>query len=341
MRMHLKHSVLFIFIQFTEIIYCLTINDVCSADDDTCKKPNLPGVGKIEKGKCSLTGVLLRFRQLSLLECAKECFITSNCTSINYRQNWKLCDLVMSNAIGNEIADDSTCIKSNITTWEKFQSLAGKCAYHNCEEGQKCKINANNNRFKCVEAYCKGLPNTPHAELQEPFGLRRNLDTGNKYKCNNGYNMEGKPFAVCKSPGHWKVLFNCTTKAACSAEGYKYDMNTTTCIKLVKADKSYWDNAKETCQQQPGGDLVSITTKEKWYYVIEYLKAADIGSEKVWIGLKDKHWMNGVDFTKLDGIFGSLSSANANKPCGMIKQSELDYHKCQHNNMFLCEILIA
>lgn len=58
---------------------------------------------------------------------------------------------------------------------------------------------------------CKGLPNTTNAELQEPFGLRRDLDTGNKFKCGHGYKMAGKPFAVCKSPGNWTVLFNCTS----------------------------------------------------------------------------------------------------------------------------------
>lgn len=42
------------------------------------------------------------------------------------------------------------------------------------------------------------------------FGLRRDLDTGNKFMCSNGYTMKGKPFAVFKSPGEWKVLFNCT-----------------------------------------------------------------------------------------------------------------------------------
>ncbi|CAC5416917.1 unnamed protein product [Mytilus coruscus] len=92
-----------------------------------------------------------------------------------------------------------------------LESLAGKCADHNCEEGQKCQLNAKGNDIICVEIYCKGLPITPHGELQEPFGLRRNLDTGNKYKCDNGYKMKGKPFAVCKSPGQWTVLFNCTS----------------------------------------------------------------------------------------------------------------------------------
>ncbi|VDI71657.1 Hypothetical predicted protein, partial [Mytilus galloprovincialis] len=247
------------------------MDDVCSADDDKCKKPNLSGVGMIEKGKCSLTGELLRFRPMTLLDCAKKCFITSQCTSINYRQNWKLCDLVMSSDDGNKMADDSTCIRSNITTWQK--SLAGQCADHNCEKGQKCEFNADGNNLKCVEAYCKGLPITPNAAVDERFGLRRNLDTGNKYKCNKGYKMKGNPFAVCQSPGHWKVLFYCTTKVTvCGAEGYQYDMTTKTCIKLVKAPKSKWEAAREICQRQADGDLVSITTKEKWDFIIKYLE---------------------------------------------------------------------
>ncbi|CAG2193355.1 unnamed protein product [Mytilus edulis] len=59
---------------------------------------------------------------------------------------------------------------------------------------------------------CKGLPTTHNAAVDERFGLRRNLDTGSKYKCDKDYKMKGNPFAVCQSPGEWKVLFNCTTK---------------------------------------------------------------------------------------------------------------------------------
>ncbi|XP_071138605.1 uncharacterized protein [Mytilus edulis] len=323
--MNLKKSFsLLLVIQFTGIVYCLNMDDVCSADDDKCKKPNLFGVGMIEKGKCSLTGVLLRFHQLSMLECAKKCFITSNCTSINYRQDWKLCDLVMSDGEANEIADDSTCIRSNITTWQK--SLAGKCAGYKCEEGEKCEFNPHDKSLKCVKAYCKGLPNTPNATVDERFGLRRNLDTGNKYKCNKDYKMEGNPFAVCQSPGHWKVLFNCTTKAVCRTVGYTYDKSTTTCIKLVKYPKSDWEDAWETCRQQPRGDLVSITTKEKWDFIIKYLQAAEVKSETLWIGLKEKRWilltggslfrdvslqkLIDVDILSLDDSFGATLPAD-------------------------------
>ncbi|XP_052084747.1 uncharacterized protein LOC127721941 [Mytilus californianus] len=345
--MHSKHSVLFVVIQFTEIIYSLNMEDVCSAEDDTCKKPNLSGVGEIEKGKCSLAGVLLRFRQLSLLECAKECFITSNCTSINYRQNWKLCDLVMSNAIRNEIADDSTCIKSNITTWEK--SLAGKCAGHNCEEGQKCELNADDTKYKCVKAYCKGLPNTPNAELQEPFGLRRDLDTGNKFKCGYGYKMAGKPFAVCKSPGKWTVLFNCTSAKECASNEILFDGETTTCIKLVSTRGTTWKNARKYCQEQEGGDLVSIISKAKWDFITKSFSNV----RSVWIGLKDKTWMTGESFSNIYGVTIQLNNYDSGYPlqvnknsCGILAPLStvpLQDENCniRERPSFLCEIIMS
>ncbi|CAG2197147.1 unnamed protein product [Mytilus edulis] len=276
------------------------MDDVCSADDDTCKKPNLSGVGMIEKGKCSLTGVLLRFHQLSMLECAKKCFITSNCTSINYRQNWKLCDLVMSDDDGNEIADDSTCIRSNITTWQK--SLAGKCADHKCEGGKTCEFNPNDKSLKCVEAYCKGLPNTPNATVDERFGLRRNLDTGNKYKCNKGYEMKGNPFAVCKSPGEWKVCFTAHQ------------------LKSVARINSSLTEKRPLAWS---GDLVSITSKSKWDFIMGNFKS--VGS--IWIGLKDKTWMTGESFNNIFGVTvqlndydGDYSSEDENS-CGILQPS--------------------
>lgn len=58
----------------------------------------------------------------------------------------------------------------------------------------------------------------------------------------------------------------------CRTVGYTYDKSTTTCIKLVKYPKSYWEDARETCRQEPRGDLVSITTKEKWDFIIKYLQ---------------------------------------------------------------------
>lgn len=58
----------------------------------------------------------------------------------------------------------------------------------------------------------------------------------------------------------------------CSAEGYEYNMTMKTCLKLVKAPKSKWEDARKTCKRKPGGDLVSITTKEKWDFIIKYLK---------------------------------------------------------------------
>lgn len=55
---------------------------------------------------------------------------------------------------------------------------------------------------------CEDSSHTANAEAQEPPGLRRDLDTGNEFICDNGYKMEGKPFAVSQSPGEWKLLFH-------------------------------------------------------------------------------------------------------------------------------------
>lgn len=244
---------------------------------------------------------------------------------------------------GNEIDADPSCIKSDITTWKK--SLAGKCADYKCAKGKKCQLNAKDNELQCVDAYCKDLPPTSNSAIDEPFGLRRNLDTGNKYKCKNDYKMEGKPFAVCQSPGHWKVLFTCT-KVVCSAHGYTYDEATNTCIKLVKTDGSTWMNAKSTCKKE-GGDLVSISTMKKWNFIIRYLGE---NRKNVWIGLKDKKWMTGED---INSVFDNISQLNnfdsdyekeTDNTCGVIYRSPkpLQDANCniQKYKWLLCELLI-
>lgn len=119
-KMEAKLSVLFNLSGLTEMSYCLKMNNVCSTDDIRCNKPNISGIGMIVKGKCSLTWVLLRFRKLSLLGCAKECFITSQYMFINYRQKRKLSDLVMVDPKGNVIDTDSTSVNIDITTWNKI-----------------------------------------------------------------------------------------------------------------------------------------------------------------------------------------------------------------------------
>ncbi|CAG2230281.1 unnamed protein product [Mytilus edulis] len=84
------------------------MKDVSPADNLSCEEPNISGPGLLKFGKCSKIGVLLRYHQLSLLECVKECLITSQCISINYRHNWNLCDVVTSVSNSNDMDNDTT-----------------------------------------------------------------------------------------------------------------------------------------------------------------------------------------------------------------------------------------
>ncbi|VDH99146.1 Hypothetical predicted protein [Mytilus galloprovincialis] len=95
------------------------MNDVCPADNKSCEEPNIFVPGLLEFGKCLKVGVLLRYHKVSLLECVKECLITSQCTSFNYRHNWNLCDVVSSVSNSNDVDDDTTCVTSDISSWEK------------------------------------------------------------------------------------------------------------------------------------------------------------------------------------------------------------------------------
>ena len=57
----------------------------------------------------------------------------------------------------------------------------------------------------------------------------------------------------------------------CSVNGYDYDAETNTCLKYsTNATGITWENARVRCQQD-GGDLISITTKEKLEFVVNYL----------------------------------------------------------------------
>ncbi|VDI59385.1 Hypothetical predicted protein [Mytilus galloprovincialis] len=177
----------------------LSMNNVCSTNDNTCKTPSISGVGLQKWGKCSKTGVLLRFQEKTLLECGQECLLTAECTSINYRSSKNLCDIVSSSAGDNDTDNDSTCFNSDISNWHK--SLAGKCADHTCAAGTKCIFDTQNGNTDCASAYCTGLPATPNAEIVERFGLYRNFDMANKYKCQDGYLMIGRHFAICRATG--------------------------------------------------------------------------------------------------------------------------------------------
>lgn len=117
--MNLRPSILLDIIHVLAITSSLNMKDVCPADNVSCEEPNISGPGLLKFSQCSKIGVLLRYHTISLLECVKECLITSQCMSINYRQNWNLCDVVLSVSNSSDMDNDTTCVTSDISTWEK------------------------------------------------------------------------------------------------------------------------------------------------------------------------------------------------------------------------------
>jgi len=75
-------------------------------------------LGKIQFGKCNKKGVLRRFHPTSLLDCAKECLATSECSAINYRRSWFLCD-ILDERYESHLDWEKGCIYSVISTWNK------------------------------------------------------------------------------------------------------------------------------------------------------------------------------------------------------------------------------
>jgi hypothetical protein len=65
-------------------------SDVCHQGDTKCRQPNIVQTGHLQYGVCYQgNNVLRRLEGTNLLNCVKECMMTSNCTSINYRTNWR------------------------------------------------------------------------------------------------------------------------------------------------------------------------------------------------------------------------------------------------------------
>ncbi|CAG2211854.1 unnamed protein product [Mytilus edulis] len=131
---------------------------------------------------------------------------TSTCSSVSYRRNWKMCDLNGNQNSEAELVQEHGCFSSNISSWSR--KLVGICAGHICPEGSKCVLKGD--VITCEIAYCIGKPRVvENAVLDEPFGLSRDLGHGMMYKCADGIQMSGKPFAVCRNSGIWTSLFVC------------------------------------------------------------------------------------------------------------------------------------
>ncbi|CAG2223135.1 unnamed protein product [Mytilus edulis] len=188
-------------------IDCELLDDVCFKDDIECKRPNIKTIGNLQHGKCLKENILRQLRGKSLLECVKECLVTSQCIGINYRKAWPLCDVVGRST--EALSKETGCLYSDITTWSK--DLAGHCKDKTCNAGKHCKLDDTGQPI-CILSYCAWKPMISNATSTDKFGMHRDIGKGNKYKCDDGYNMRGRPFLVCEIDGTWTSLFCCIPK---------------------------------------------------------------------------------------------------------------------------------
>ncbi|XP_063438690.1 uncharacterized protein LOC134719635 [Mytilus trossulus] len=116
-------------------------------------------------------------------------------------------------------------------------------------------------------------------------------------------------------------------------------------MQLVTTDGTTWEDARKHCQQHEGGDLVSITSKAKWDFIMKNFR--NVG--RVGIGLKDKKWMTGESFENIFGITFQLNDYDGAYPsevdntCGVLvplSKNKLQDENCNLRPMqkFLCEI---
>ncbi|CAC5400450.1 MRC [Mytilus coruscus] len=85
-------------------------------------------------------------------------------------------------------------------------------------------------------------------------------------------------------------------KYGCSNKGYYYDPNFNTCLKLFvdQISGKTWKEARTHCQEN-GGDLISITSKEKWDFVLNFTSCMP----RMWIGLKGEYWVTNKTFENI------------------------------------------
>ncbi|CAG2217290.1 unnamed protein product [Mytilus edulis] len=187
----------------------LGLTNVCHKDNLDCWKQSIRQVGVIQFERCQSTDILRRLIGISMLECVKECMITSHCTGINYRQLWLMCDI-----LGDlkDLTSEINCVYSAIKTWNK--SMAGECKNHTCKNGEKCVIDADN--WKCEPAFCVDSPYSLNAVSAERFGPYRNIGAAVKFKCKHNYEMNGKPYSQCLPSMQWENWFSCVEKQKCS-----------------------------------------------------------------------------------------------------------------------------
>ena len=95
----------------------------CENDASYCNNPNLYELGSINFGKCNVGYVLHRIEKTTLLKCVKECLKLANCTSINFRNPWQLCDLNGGNDFQYNLVEEGGCMFSEISEWPQVINI--------------------------------------------------------------------------------------------------------------------------------------------------------------------------------------------------------------------------
>ncbi|CAG2186837.1 unnamed protein product [Mytilus edulis] len=191
----------------------------------------------------------------------------------------------------------------------KAKALVGKCARHNCKEGYKCALKGDG--FTCEIAYCTGRPIVANAELNEPFGLSRDLGHGMMYMCMKGMQMRGKPFAVCRQTGIWKSMFICG-KADCKRRG-------SFLVKIDDESENQW--------------LQSVMLDNNMDNI--WIGANDIDQEGTWRWIYDKTTVEFTNWSKEEP-----NNYNGNENCAdMAKRRSYKWNdrSCTSLLRYICE----
>ncbi|XP_063416493.1 perlucin-like protein [Mytilus trossulus] len=143
-----------------------------------------------------------------------------------------------------------------------------------CNNGEKCYFDGENR--KCEPAFCVDSPYASNAVSAERFGLYRNIGAAVKFKCEQGYELKGRPYAECQPTGKWENRFLCVMKGTCS-DGWSFVSKK--CFMIVY-EKIVWEEAVTKCEEYDG-QLAKVENEIEDSWLISQL------TDSVWIGLND------------------------------------------------------
>ncbi|VDI74373.1 Hypothetical predicted protein [Mytilus galloprovincialis] len=98
----------------------------------------------------------------------------------------------------------------------------------------------------------------------------------------------------------------------------------------------------EKCQAD-GADLISISSQEKWRFVVNYCGDRCMNRGH-WIGLYNDTWVTGESFTNTYDIPNDRIKVNTNDMCGRMRMNLefiLESQGCYKEKPFVCEIQLT